>query len=77
VTLIVFAFPVMLRRRTMCLCGVLVVFGSFGVGFLWHLRSIPKKTAHFPRGAASEHRRSWWSCSVNSGILFPAIFIVD
>ena len=33
VALIVFTLPVMLRRRTMCLCGVLVMLGGFRVGF--------------------------------------------
>ena len=40
VALIVFAFAVMLRRRTMCLCSVVVMLGGSGVRFLWHFRSI-------------------------------------
>ena len=40
VALIVFAFAVMLRRRTMRLCSIVVMLGRSGMCFLWHFRSI-------------------------------------
>ena len=50
VALIVVALPMMLRRGTMRLCGVLVMLGSSRVSFLRHFYSIAFITARFQRG---------------------------
>jgi hypothetical protein len=70
---IVFALPVMRGRRTMRLCGVLVMLGGFRVAFLRHIRSSAIENRSPYARAIGQLRHSWWSCSVTEESCDPSI----